>query len=130
MCKITESNIFDVSCDIYIYIYIYVCMHTFRYSDSYVNFHLPCCVPPSSMESFFFQKYLPRRFFMEEHFGENLWGGVMEGPLIKSYQDTGTKRHFPIICKSVNCKSFTQTCWDIHMKIKPSQELQKALPLS
>ena len=42
---------------------------------------------------------------------------------IKSYQGTGTKRHFPIICKSENRKSFTQPCWDIHMKIKPSQEL-------
>ena len=65
-------------------------MHTFRYSDSYVNFHLPCCVPPSSMESFFFQKYLPRRFFMEEHFGENLWGGVNGGTtdqIISRYWD-------------------------------------------
>ena len=54
-------------------------MYTFRYSDFYVNLHLPCCVPPSSMEGFFFQKELPKTLFMGETFGENLWRRVHGG---------------------------------------------------
>ena len=33
---------------------------TLKDSDFNVNFHLPCCVPPSSMGGFFFQKKLPK----------------------------------------------------------------------
>ena len=51
---------------------IYMHMYAFRYSDFYVNLHLPCCVPPSSMEGFFFQKELPKKLFMGKTFGENL----------------------------------------------------------
>ena len=54
-------------------------MCTFRYSDFYVNLHLPCCVYPSSMEGIFFQKELPNKLFMGETFAENLWGGLHGG---------------------------------------------------
>ena len=76
-----------------IYIYIY----TFRYSDFYVNFQV-----------IFFQKEL-----LKTHGGtydQILGGGGVGG---------WGKMLFPIISKSINCKSFAQPCWDIHLKIKP-----------
>ena len=45
-------------------------------------------------------------------------GEYMEGLMIRWYQVRGSKMHFTIICKSINCKSFLQPCWDIHLKIK------------
>ena len=60
-------------------LYIYIYIFSFRYSDFYVNFHLPCCVPPSSVEGYFFQKELPKMLFMGESFGEKLWRGVHGG---------------------------------------------------
>ena len=61
------------------YILIYVYLQAYRYSDFYVNLHLPCCVPPSSMEGFFVQKELPKKLFMGEILEQNLWGGVLGG---------------------------------------------------
>ena len=53
-------------------------MYTFRYSDFYINLHLP-----GGMNvwygGIFFQKLLPKKLFMGETFGENLWGGVQGG---------------------------------------------------
>ena len=65
---------------IYIYLYIPTCVYlqAYKYSDVYVNLHLPCCVPPSTMERFFLQKEQPKELFMGEIFGKNLWGGVHE----------------------------------------------------
>ena len=63
-CKNRHSNI-------YIYIYIYVYLQAYRYSDIYVNLHLPCCVPPSSMEGFFLEKELPN--FGERFMGRGTW---------------------------------------------------------
>ena len=40
------------------------------------NLHLPCCVSPSSLKGFFLQKELPKKLFMGEVFGKNLWGVV------------------------------------------------------
>ena len=45
--------------------------------------------------------------------------------MIRSDQDRGSKMHFPIICKSINCKPFLQPCWDIHLKIKPDKNCNK-----
>ena len=53
---------------------MYVYLQAYRYSDFYVNLHLPCYVPRSSMEGFFLQKELPKKLFMEETFGKNIWG--------------------------------------------------------
>ena len=47
---VTEITYFLNISDIYIYIY------TLRYSDFYVNLHLLCIVPPSSMKGLFFPK--------------------------------------------------------------------------
>ena len=63
---------------IYLYIPIYVYLQAYRYSDVYVSLHLPCCVPPSTMERFFLEKEQPKELFMGEIFGKNLWGGVHE----------------------------------------------------
>ena len=41
--------------------------------------HLSFCVPPSSMEGFFFQKKLPKTLFMGETFGGNSWRRVHGG---------------------------------------------------
>ena len=53
-------------------------MYTFRYSDFYINLHLP-----GGMKvwygGIFFQKLLPKKLFMGETFGENLWRGVYGG---------------------------------------------------
>ena len=51
---VTEITYFLNISDIYIYIYIYI--YTLRYSDFYVNLHLLCIVPPSSMKGLFFPK--------------------------------------------------------------------------
>ena len=67
---------------------------------------------------------------MRETFGENIWERYMKGLMIRSDQGRGSKIHFAIICKSINCKSFPQPSWDIHLKIKPWQKLWKDLPLS
>ena len=48
-------------------------MYTFRYSDFYVNIHLPCCVPPSSMERIFF----PKGTTYEAFHGGAFWGKFM-----------------------------------------------------
>ena len=59
--------------------YIYILMYTYRltgYSDFYLSLYLRCCVPPSSMEAFFLQKRLPKKLFMGEIFGKNLWRGL------------------------------------------------------
>ena len=74
-------------------------------------------------EIFFSKRTYLEGFSWRSILGKIYGEGYMEGLQIKSNQDTGTKRHFPIICKSVNRKSFTQPCCDIHMKIKLSQEL-------
>ena len=55
------------------YINMYICMYTFRYSDFYVNIHLPCCVPPSSMERIFF----PKGTTYEAFHGGAFWGKFM-----------------------------------------------------
>ena len=50
-------------------------MHTFRYSDFYVNLHFPFCAPsPSSIEGFSFQKELPKKLFMGGDFWEKFKG--------------------------------------------------------
>ena len=56
-----------------LYIYWYSGTQVFM---STLIYHSPCCVPPSSMEGFFFQKELPKTLFMRETFGKNLWRGV------------------------------------------------------
>ena len=102
----------------------------FRYSDFYVKRHLTR-VPASCTEDFFF-------FFKKSHQSFS-WGrplekiyveGYMEGLMIRSYEGRGAKMHFPIICKSINCKSFPQSCWYIQLNIKPCQELRKDLIFS
>ena len=57
----------------YVCMYMYICMYTFRYSDFYVNIHLPCCVPPSSMERIFF----PKGTTYEAFHGGAFWGKFM-----------------------------------------------------
>ena len=105
--------------NLYIYIYIY----TFRYSDFYVNLHLPCYVSPSSMEGFFSKKSYLKRFSWGRLLGKIYGEGYLKGLMIRSKGES-------INCKSINFKSFPQPCWDIHLKIKPWQELWKDLPLS
>ena len=68
---------------------MYINIYTFRYSDFYVNLHLPCCVPPSSMEGFFFQKELPKTIFMGRLLGKIYGEGVHGGT---NYQVFGTAR--------------------------------------
>ena len=53
--------------------------------------------------------------FLGKIYGE----GYTEGLMIRSDQSSSSKMHFSIICKSINCKSFLQPCWDIHLKMKP-----------
>ena len=107
---------------IYVYIYIYIYRHThthtltyvylqaYRYSDFYVNLHLKCCVPSSSMEGFFSKKNYQKSFSWERFLGKIYGEGYIEGLMIRSYQGRGSKMHFPIICKAINCKSFLQPC--------------------
>ena len=70
-------------------------------------------------EGSFLQKELPKKLFIGEIFWKIYVEGYIEGLMIRSYKSRGSKMHFPIICKSINCKSFPQPCWDIHLKIKP-----------
>ena len=57
--------------------YIYMHMYTFRYSDFYVNLHLPCCVPPSSVEGFFPKRASKKAFhggdFLGKFMGTGTW---------------------------------------------------------
>ena len=133
---------------IYIYIYIYnlkrqkmlflvilpiwfyhLFQKIFRYSDFYVKLHL-IRVPASSMEEFFFQKEPPKSFSWGRPLGKIYVEGYMEGLMIRSYEGRGNKMYFPIICKSINCKSFPQSCWYIQLNIKLCQELRKGLIFS
>ena len=102
-----------------IYILIYVQLQAYRYSDCYINLHLPCCVPPSSMEIIFLKKQRQKKLFMGRFYGKMYRDGYMEGLMIRSDQNRVSKMHFPIICTSIIRKSFPQPCWNIHQKIKP-----------
>ena len=66
---------------------MYVCMYTFRYSDFYVNLHLPCCVPPSSMERFFFPKGPTSKAFH----GGAFWGKFMGRDTWRDYRSNQIK---------------------------------------
>ena len=60
-------------------------------SDFYVN-HLPCCVPPSSIERFFFQKRSTKKAFHGGRgalLGKIYERGYIEGLMIRSCQSRG-----------------------------------------
>ena len=68
--------------------------------------------------------FSPKRATKKAFHGGDFWGkiygeGYTEGLMIRSDQSSSSKMHFSIICKSINCKSFLQPCWDIHLKMKP-----------
>ena len=107
-------------------VYIYIpCIYI-----PYMPYHTMLC---SSLK--YGRIFSPKRATKKAFHGGDFWGKIYgevytEGLMIRSDQSSGSKMHFPIICKSINCKSFLQPCWDIHVKIKPWQELQKDLFLS
>ena len=96
-------------------------MCAFKYSDFHVNLHLFTILCPSLEygEIFFSKKSYQKSFSWWRLLGKTYGDGCMEGLMIISYQGRGSEMRFPIICKSINCKSFLQPCWDIHVKIKP-----------
>ena len=108
-----------------VYIYIYIpCIYI-----PYMLYHTMLC---SSLK--YGRIFSPKRATKKAFHGGDFWGkiygeGYTEGLMIRSDQSSSSKMHFSIICKSINCKSFLQPCWDIHLKMKPWQELQKDLPL-
>ena len=77
----------------------------------------------------FLQKELPKNFSWGRFLGKIYGEGYMEGLMIRSYEGRGSKMHFPIICISINCKSFPQPCWHIHLMIKLWPKLRKDLIL-
>ena len=65
---------------------------------------------PQVWRDFFSKRSYQKSFSRGRFLGKIYQKWYIEGLMIRSYQDRGNKMHFPIIYKSINCKSFPQPC--------------------
>ena len=118
--KITKNSIFW---HFRLHIYTYICILTglqvlrFLCKPSFTMF----C---SSLKygEIFLQKELPKKLFIDNIFGKNLWGGVHGG--------RGSKMHFPIYVNQQTVSLFPNHVEIFTWEVTPWQELRKDLPLS